>query len=150
MLLTLLILSLCSYLVSSLNLADLQYVPPVTNCRQCDGRSLNLDPDSQNVGLGEKKSPKFLFSGAPCCEVSLGLLKVEGCGVGEPTITRIAGGEATTESSQIPWTCELMKLEPRSSTYNDGYESIGCGATLISCDPGILITSANCFSGTPP
>ena len=150
MLPTLIILSLCSYLGNSLNFGDFQYVPPVTNCRQCDGRSLNLNLGSQYVGLGQKKSPKFLFAEAPCCEVSLGLLKVEGCGVGKPAIPRISGGQGTTDNSQIPWTCELMKLDPSSTTDNDGYMSIGCGATLISCDPGILITSASCFKGTLP
>ena len=48
---------------------------------------------------------------------------------------RIAGGEEAVEN-QFPWQCVIQNSD--GSFY-------GCGATLISCNPVILISAAQCF-----
>jgi len=50
---------------------------------------------------------------------------------------RIVGGEEATEN-QLPWQCMIQ--------WSDG-SYYGCGATIISCDPVIIISAAHCFQG---
>jgi len=132
---------------STVNLGDIKYVPPVTPCRQC-GRSLRSDTDAPYEGLGQDKSPKFLFSDAPCCEsASESLLEVAGCGIADPDINRVVGGTAATSADNIPWQCMIMKSDTTSNDI-DNLAFSGCAATLISCNPGILVTAAQCFQSS--
>jgi len=55
-----------------------------------------------------------------------------GCG---QVNTRIVGGEDATEN-QFPWMCSIFKSD--GSWY-------GCGATIINCDPVIIVSAAHCF-----
>ena len=57
-----------------------------------------------------------------------------GCGAAN---VRIVGGEEAAEN-QLPWQCMIQN--------GDG-SFYGCGATLISCDPVILVSAAHCFPG---
>ena len=57
---------------------------------------------------------------------------MSGCGV---TNSRIVGGQAAVEN-QFPWQCAILNGD------NTWY---GCGATLISCDPVIIVSAAHCF-----
>ena len=57
-----------------------------------------------------------------------------GCGTAN---LRIVGGVETTEN-QLPWQCMIQNSD--GSFY-------GCGATIISCDPVIIISAAHCFQG---
>ena len=50
---------------------------------------------------------------------------------------RIVGGVEASEN-QLPWQCMIQN--------NDG-SFYGCGATIISCDPLIIISAAHCFQG---
>ena len=56
---------------------------------------------------------------------------------GQATVNRIVGGQEATEN-QLPWQCSI---------YNGDGTWYGCGATLISCDPVIIISAAHCFTG---
>ena len=58
---------------------------------------------------------------------------MSGCGV---TNTRIVGGQDAAEN-QFPWQCTILKND---DTWHYG------GATLISCDPVIIVTSAFLFA----
>ena len=60
------------------------------------------------------------------------LMIVKGCGQAS---VRIVGGQEATEN-QLPWQCMVQNFD--GSFY-------GCGATLISCDPVILVSAAHCF-----
>ena len=51
------------------------------------------------------------------------------------TTGRIVGGDEATEN-QLPWQCTI---------YNSDDSWYGCGATIISCDPVIIISAAHCF-----
>ena len=57
---------------------------------------------------------------------------MSGCGM---TNSRIVGGEDAAEN-QFPWQCAILKSD---NTWHSG------GATLISCDPVIIVTSAYLF-----
>ena len=57
-----------------------------------------------------------------------------GCGTAN---LRIVGGVEATEN-QLPWQCMIQNSD--GSFY-------GCGATIISCDPVIIISAAHCFQG---
>ena len=59
---------------------------------------------------------------------------VSGCGTAN---VRIVGGEEATEN-QLPWQCMIQNSD--GSFYT-------CGATIISCDPVIIISAAHCFQG---
>ena len=59
---------------------------------------------------------------------------LSGCGT---ATVRIVGGEEATEN-QLPWQCMIQN--------NDG-SFYTCGATIISCDPVIIISAAHCFQG---
>ena len=60
---------------------------------------------------------------------------MSGCGV---TNTRIVGGEDAAEN-QFPWQCTILKSD---NTWHGG------GATLISCDPVIIVSAASLFPCT--
>jgi len=62
------------------------------------------------------------------------LTNTSGCG--QATV-RIVGGEEATEN-QLPWQCAIQNSD--GSFYT-------CGATIISCDPVIIISAAHCFQG---
>ena len=49
--------------------------------------------------------------------------------------SRVAGGEEAAEN-QFPWQCVIQ---------NSDDTFYGCGATLISNDPIIIISAAQCF-----
>ena len=51
------------------------------------------------------------------------------------TTGRIVGGDEATEN-QLPWQCAIKNID---DTF------YGCGATIISCDPVIIISAAHCF-----
>ena len=57
-----------------------------------------------------------------------------GCGTAN---LRIVGGVEATEN-QLPWQCMIQNSD--GSFYS-------CGATIISCDPVIIISAAHCFQG---
>ena len=59
-------------------------------------------------------------------------LKFLGCGTAN---VRIVGGEEASEN-QLPWQCMIQNSD--GSFY-------GCGASIISCDPVIIISAAHCF-----
>ena len=60
------------------------------------------------------------------------LVHVVDCGV---ATTRIVGGQDATEN-QFPWQCLILNSD------NTFY---GCGASIISCDPLIIVSAAHCF-----
>ena len=62
------------------------------------------------------------------------LFQTLGCGTAN---VRIVGGMTATEN-QLPWQCMIQNSD--GSFY-------GCGATIISCDPVIIISAAHCFQG---
>ena len=72
----------------------------------------------------------------PCLSLLLFQLSYPGAGCGVSN-TRIVGGQEATEN-QFPWQCAILDRE-------DIF--FGCGATLISCDPLIILTAAQCFEG---
>ena len=55
-----------------------------------------------------------------------------GCGL---LNTRIVGGQDAREN-QFPWQCGILNSD--GSFY-------GCGATIINCDPVIIVSAAHCF-----
>ena len=61
------------------------------------------------------------------------IIRVTGCGVAN---TRIVGGEDATEN-QFPWQCAIL---------NSDDTFFYCGATIISCDPVIIVSAAHCFT----
>ena len=112
------------------NILGFKYIPPpsqdlVINCQSCAGTQL------RRLKLFDQFSP------SPCCsekeEQDLGRLKnATGCGLPG---RRIVGGEEAGES-QIPWQCAVLNQD------NTFY---GCGASILSCQPLILISAAHCF-----
>ena len=64
--------------------------------------------------------------------MTLKFICLKGCGL---VGSRIFGGEEAAEN-QFPWQCVIKN--------GDG-SFYGCGATLISCDPVIIISAAQCF-----
>ena len=66
--------------------------------------------------------------------VLLRIFLILGCG---QLNTRIVGGEAATEN-QFPWTCGILTSD------NKFY---GCGATIINCNPVVIVSAAHCFQG---
>jgi len=62
------------------------------------------------------------------------LYNTKGCGLSR---RRIIGGEEA-KPSEFPWMCSIL--------FNDN-TFYGCGATLISCDPLIILSAAHCFWG---
>ena len=61
------------------------------------------------------------------------MVDLTGCG---EVNTRIVGGEEATEN-QFPWQCAILDSEDRF---------YGCGATILSCDPVIIVSAAHCFN----
>ena len=59
---------------------------------------------------------------------------MSGCG---QVNTRIVGGQDATEN-QFPWQCGILRSDNTFYT---------CGATIISCDPLIIVSAAHCFTG---
>ena len=55
-----------------------------------------------------------------------------GCG---QVNSRIVGGQNAQEN-QFPWQCGIL---------NSDNSFFGCGATIISCDPVIIVSAAHCF-----
>jgi len=110
-------------------IAGFQYVPPAGSA----GSAACL-PCSRGA-----PSSRLLFSpAAPCCAdtttTTNSLTNATGCGVSN---TRIVGGQDATEN-QFPWQCAILNSD------NTFY---GCGATIISCDPVIIVSAAHCFEG---
>merc|ERR1711936_276288 len=134
MLANLCLFSFIFYHVESSNLGGIKYVPP-PDCRPC-GRSLRSDTDSEYEKFSRNNSARFLFS-LPCCESNQKMLQNQAnCGVADPDINnRVVGGQAASEN-QLPWQCGIMHPD---NTFT------GCAATLINCDPAILVTAAHCF-----
>jgi len=62
------------------------------------------------------------------------LYNTTGCGSSN---NRIIGGEEAREN-EFPWMCSIL--------YSD-FEFYTCGATLLSCDPVVIVSAAHCFSG---
>ena len=69
------------------------------------------------------------------------------------TTVRIVGGQDASEN-QLPWQCTLYRFISTLylyiytiSTYlrRSSGNWYGCGATIISCDPLIVISAAHCF-----
>jgi len=120
------------------------------SCVQCR-RSFEDQQDDTSVFSrafsGGKPSPRFLWpessattaatttttTTAPCCTGEL--KNATGCGQEN---TRIVGGQDATEN-EFPWQCGILTSE------NIFY---GCGATIINCDPVIIVSAAHCFQGS--
>jgi len=172
-----LLLLLVSYIALSecchIRLQDLKYVPGTqdfsdTNTRQCvpckrsnEARGQNSDLYQDYDGLAEDPSPRFAFgpvvtSSPPCCSTSstgapattttttstptqppvTRLQNATGCG--EKGSNRIVGGEEAGEN-EFPWMCAILNSD--NSFYT-------CGATLLGCNPTIIISAAHCFEGS--
>lgn len=107
-------------------------------------------------GLAEDPSPRFgitigpiVTPSPPCCPTTTPtspppptqppvtrLQNTTGCG--EKGSNRIVGGEEAGEN-EFPWMCAILNSD--NSYYT-------CGATLLSCNPTIIISAAHCFEGT--
>jgi len=125
-----------------------RYVPPnnaeatttTTNdrngCIPCtrEEQNVHLGSSSRNWG-GLFTTPTTTTTETPCCTTT-GQKLTNATGCGQAT-TRIVGGQDATEN-QFPWQCMIQKSD--GSFY-------GCGATIISCDPVIIISAAHCFQG---
>jgi len=125
-----------------------RYVPPnnaeatttTTNdrngCIPCtrEEQNVHLGSSSRNWG-GLFTTPTTTTTQTPCCTTT-GQKLTNATGCGQAT-TRIVGGQDATEN-QFPWQCMIQKSD--GSFY-------GCGATIISCDPVIIISAAHCFQG---
>jgi len=141
--------------LSSACVPGFRYIPPIdttaadANTRQCQVCKKGLDEVSNSVwtsrGLSENPSPRFGWpppattttaAPLPCCGPNANpLANTTDCG--QATVNRIVGGQEATEN-QLPWQCSI---------YNGDGTWYGCGATLISCDPVIIISAAHCFTG---
>merc|ERR1719431_2554471 len=162
---TLLISSLLT-LTSGCNirLQDFKYVPQAAdfsqNTRQCvqckrseeaRGRDSIWSEMYQDYE-GLAPSPRFGFQvgpivtqAPPCCAPTTTpaptqppvtrLQNATGCG--EKGSNRIVGGEESGEN-EFPWMCAIMNSDDSFYT---------CGATLISCNPTIIVSAAHCFEG---
>ena len=73
----------------------------------------------------------------PCLSLLLFQLSYPGAGCGVSN-TRIVGGQDAAEN-QFPWMCGIL---------NSDDTFYGCGATIISCDPVIIVSAAHCFEGS--
>jgi len=62
------------------------------------------------------------------------LYNTTGCGLSNK---RIIGGEEAREN-EFPWMCSILFSD------NSFY---GCAATLLSCDPVVIVSAAHCFFG---
>ena len=114
----------------------MQYIPPpwVSNYVESD---VQQDCVQCPRGVSETQTSRFGFpppsSSSPCCTgPPTSLRNTTGCGEAN---LRIVGGEEASEN-QISWQCSIRNSD--GSFY-------GCGATLISCDPVIIISAAQCF-----
>jgi len=155
----------------NIRLQDFKYVPEPAdfngpNTRQCvpckrseDGRgqsSIWSELYQDYGGLAEDPSPRFGFDigpiitpSPPCCSTGTTttttsaptqapvtrLQNATGCG--EKGSNRIVGGEEAGEN-EFPWMCAILNSD-------DSYYT--CGATLISCNPTIIVSAAHCFEG---
>eukprot|EP00092_Neocalanus_flemingeri_P108431 GFUD01139252.1.p1 GENE.GFUD01139252.1~~GFUD01139252.1.p1 ORF type:complete len:372 (+),score=70.15 GFUD01139252.1:131-1246(+) len=141
--------------------ACLKYVPYERPCackRSDEGRgrgSIWNELYNDQQGLAEEPSPRFWFqvgpiitTATPCCETPTAapaptptqppvtrLQNATGCGV--KGSNRIVGGTDAAEN-EFPWMCGVL---------NSDNSFWGCGATLISCNPTIIISAAHCFQG---
>jgi len=143
-----------------------KYVPesPGVNLRQCVPCKRSGEARARGSiwselyegyeGLSEDPSPRFGFpvgpvitTAAPCCEAATTttaaptqppitrLQNATDCG--EKGSNRIVGGEEAGEN-EFPWMCAIMNSD--NSFYT-------CGATLLSCNPTIIVSAAHCFEG---
>merc|ERR1740124_955175 len=95
-------------------------------------------------GLSEEPSPRFGFQVGPVITTTPGptqppisrLQNITGCG--EKGRNRIVGGEEAGEN-EFPWMCGVMNSDNTFYT---------CGATLLSCNPTIIVSAAHCFEGS--
>jgi len=146
---------------------DFKYVPESPNfynrqcvpCKKSDearGRgSIWSEMYNGYEGLSEDPSPRFGFpvgpvitTAAPCCESTTTttpapteppitrLQNATGCG--EKGSNRIVGGEEAGEN-EFPWMCAIMNSDDSFYT---------CGATILSCNPTIIVSAAHCFEGS--
>jgi len=157
----------------NIRLQDFKYVPEPAdfsgpNTRQCvpcvkseDGRGQGSIWSDLYGGLAEDPSPRFGFDigpiitpspPTPCCPGTTGttttttsaptqapvtrLQNATGCG--EKGSNRIVGGEEAGEN-EFPWMCAILNSD-------DSYYT--CGATLLSCNPTIIVSAAHCFEGS--
>ena len=106
-----------------------KYVPPPF-------ASSDVDCVPCSRGISEPPTSRFGFpSFKPCCEGPPTTLRnTTGCGQAN---VRIVGGVEASEN-QIPWQCSIKNSD--GSFY-------GCAASIISCDPVIIISAAHCFDG---
>merc|ERR1711892_1040826 len=119
----------------------IKYVPPEVkrqaNCVQC-GRLGGADHMSARFGFDIVVTPA-----PPCCveppptqpPTLNRLMNTTDCGA---LNNRIVGGSTATEN-QFPWHLGILKSDTSYRT---------CGATLLSCDPVIIVSAAHCFEGT--
>ena len=63
------------------------------------------------------------------------LLRLPFTDCGAKGSNRIVGGEEAGEN-EFPWMCAVLNAD------NSFY---GCGATILSCNPTIIISAAHCF-----
>ena len=107
-------------------LTGLRYVPPTSRCQPCQARfgfGLNCCPAPATTNPAP--GPPTLTNATRC---------------GLKGADRIVGGEAAAEN-EFPWMCAVLNSDNSFFT---------CGATLLSCDPLIVVTAAHCFpSGQP-
>jgi len=157
----------------NIRLQDFKYVPEPAdfsgpNTRQCvpckreeDGRGgggIWSELYQDYAGLAEDPSPRFGFDigpivtpSPPCCSTGTTpapataaptqppltrLQNATGCG--EKGSNRVVGGEEAGEN-EFPWMCAILNSD--NSYYT-------CGATLISCNPTIIVSAAHCFEGS--
>lgn len=144
-----------------------KYVPETTNFynRQCVPCKRSAEATGEGSiwselydgysGLSEDPSPRFGFqvgpvvtTAAPCCEATTTttaaptqppitrLQNATDCG--EKGSNRIVGGEEAGEN-EFPWMCAILNSD--NSFYT-------CGATLLSCNPTIIVSAAHCFEGS--
>jgi len=155
----------------NIRLQDFKYVPEPAdfsgpNTRQCvpckreedarGGGGIWSELYQDYAGLAEDPSPRFGFDigpivtpSPPCCSTGTTttttaaptqppltrLQNATGCG--EKGSNRVVGGEEAGEN-EFPWMCAILNSD--NSYYT-------CGATLISCNPTIIVSAAHCFEG---
>jgi len=135
--------------------ACIRYVPPpAKQCIPCKrseeersrGSIWNQMYRDTFEDMSESKSPRFdLPIIINCCETTTTttsapatasrLKNATDCGI--KGANRIVGGEEAAEN-EFPWMCAVLNSDDTFYT---------CGATLISCDPPILVSAAHCFEG---
>merc|ERR1719250_244939 len=155
----------------NIRLQDFKYVPEPAdfsgpNTRQCvpckreedarGGGGIWSELYQDYAGLAEDPSPRFGFDigpivtpSPPCCSTGTTttttaaptqppltrLQNATGCG--EKGSNRVVGGEEAGEN-EFPWMCAILNSD--NSYYT-------CGATLLSCNPTIIVSAAHCFEG---